>query len=433
MKDAAGVAPRERTSRKLDTALLGLIAPSSRGVARFRCRSSGQVLVFFVLMLPILLAGVVLVLEVANLFLVRRDAQGAADLAALVAARSLPTNPAKARGDALALAAANGYPSGEVVATTPYGGSDTRIEVVITTTVRSIVLPLVGGETVPVDARAVAVNSSVTLGSYAIFALHDACRSGEPEKAIDWSGSSDTVNGSIHSRSGMTVSGADNIVGAGYPITYECAGLYSETGNNPGIRPRASPEPCPGLFEDTPCLRSEEPPLEYDWGTFNTSPNFACDWIRASGDFDLAADGSWWDGGSKSSKRLRAGKYCAPSGAIKLAESGVTVIGYMGRSGVTFVADKVDVSGSDYELTPYDRRVIAFANSDQPDALKFGGSTGAYTGLLYAPSGTVEMSESTNSTLLGGIIADRVRINGSSLTINGTIGERSGGYQYLVE
>jgi Putative Flp pilus-assembly TadE/G-like len=409
-----------------------LSAPSG-GIARRWRRPDGQILVFFVLFLPVLLAVIALVLEVSMIYLVRRDAQGAADLAALAGAASLPTNPTQARADASSLAAENGYAGDDVALTTPYRGSSMSLEVVITTTVRPILMPLVGIDAMPVSARAVAENSLAGLGTVAIYALHGDCRSGEPGTSIDWSGSSNVVNGDIHSRSGITVSGSGNVVGPSNSVTYECDGLHRESGDNPGILPSANPEACPGPFEETPCLRAEGPPLEHDWDTFNTSPSFRCDWSVPTGDFDLAVDGSWWHGGLKISKSLRAGKYCAPGGTIKLAESGVSVVSYQGRSGVTFVADKIDISGSDFELAPYDRDVLAFARSDQPGAIKFAGSTGSFTGLLYAPNGTVETSGSTSSTLLGGIIAGRVKLDGSSLTINGTIGTGPAREPRLVE
>src|SRR5918999_2506919 len=151
-------------------------------------RDSGQSLALFAVMLSALIAFMALGIDAANLFAQRRNAQSVADLAALSGARSLPSDAATARANALAIASANGYPSG-VTVTTPYGGDNKRIEVSILRAVPTFFMPFLGVSTVDVGARAVAKAESTTTAAHAIFAGRSTCPDSESYKTLDWSGS----------------------------------------------------------------------------------------------------------------------------------------------------------------------------------------------------------------------------------------------------
>src|SRR5687767_5531938 len=99
-----------------------------------RSRARGQALTLFTLVAPVMLAFMALGLDAAHAFLERRDAQGAADLAALAGARFLhdevtPADQADARAAAVAVGVANGYAAAQVTATTPWGGDVDKIHV----------------------------------------------------------------------------------------------------------------------------------------------------------------------------------------------------------------------------------------------------------------------------------------------------------------
>ena len=117
-------------------------------------RGRGQTLVFFVILLPGMLAFCALGLDAGNVYVERREMQAAADLAALAAARLLP-NVATATAKAQSIATANGYAS-TVTALTPYGGDATKIEVTITHPIDTFFLRLLGVSTMNVSARSVA-------------------------------------------------------------------------------------------------------------------------------------------------------------------------------------------------------------------------------------------------------------------------------------
>ena len=201
-------------------------------------------------------------------------------------------------------------------------------------------------------------------------------------------------------------------------------------GSNAQIPPVADPEACPGATTNTPCLRDEVPTLLPTYAEFYSGCHY-----QVIGDFDVAGnDGPWFDNGDKGTGRLRAGKYCA-TGLLKISASDISVIDHLGRTGISLVADKIDISGSNFTLLPpYDEGILAFANSADPDALKFAGSTGQFEGLVYAPNGMIETSGSTNSTLEGALIANRITLNGSSLDIVGTWagGEAEAGVQDIA-
>lgn len=119
--------------------------------------SSGQVLPLFALSLVVLLGLVGLGLDAAQAFVERRDAQGAADLAALSGARSLPGEPVTARADARTIAISNGYDDAEITVTTPYEGDPSRIKVAIDSKARLNFMPVLGVDELDVPGAAVAI------------------------------------------------------------------------------------------------------------------------------------------------------------------------------------------------------------------------------------------------------------------------------------
>jgi hypothetical protein len=382
--------------------------------------SSGQTLALFAILAPGLLALMGLGLDGAQIFLERREAQGAADLAALAGVRSLPDDPTLAVTDARTVGVAHGYTQAQVVPVTPYGGDQSRIEVAIDSSVSPLFLPALSilglGDfsSVDVSARAVAQAEWITATSdgYAIFAL-EGCPS--LQKSVDISGSSSFLVGRVHSNSDVYISGSTtsfngdvtSVCGSGYPAFHDGGG-----GNT------YDPAPTTGVTEPDPLGW-----LLTDW---------ACDFYAPStGTWDLASNGVWWVGGSKSSKTLRPGTYCArgSSGTIKLGDSDIVISDivvdevYYGPGGVTFVAPyKVEISGSNFQLKPHERDALFVSYGNTDVAIKVSGSGGTWAGLMYAPNGTAEVSGSSNFNFTGGIIGERVKLNGSDATINGDAG-----------
>lgn len=382
---------------------------SSRWIGRGHAR--GQALPFFILVLPGLLVVLGLGIDAANLYLERRAAQMAADLAALAGARHLPAHPPQAVVMARDVAAINGWGT-TVAVNTPFETDPRRIEVVVRRDVPTFLLGLIDIDQVAVSARAVARNDPQTSGGYAVFAGRSNCGSGS-ELTLDWSGSSIGVTGQVHSNDGAKFGGGGNsIAGA---TTYSCANRF-ENGDSSN---RFTPAPA----------RVDVRP----WPVTFVPSQFACDWpsrgVAYDGNWDLNVDGPWWVNGRKSSKQLQPGVYCATgsSGGIKLSDSDI-------RGNVTFVATQtIDISGSNFDLTPYANGVLFYSQGTSDVALKVAGSGGRWQGIMYAPNGQVEISGSGNMTISGGIVAQTVKLGGSSFNITGTAGQVTTASLQLVD
>ena len=99
---------------------------------------------------------------------------------------------------------------------------------------------------------------------------------------------------------------------------------------------------------------------------------------------------------------------------------------------VTFVAGhRVEIAGSDFDLTPYREGVLMFSNGSHDQALKLSASGGDWIGLLYAPNSLAEVSGSDDWSLTGGIVAETVRLNGSNFDIIGQIQDGGAGKQRI--
>jgi Flp pilus assembly protein TadG len=376
----------------------------------------------FALMAPVMLVLMALGLDAAQAFVERRHAQGAADLAALAGARHLheavtSTEQDQARAAARSIASANGYPPTMVTVVTPYAGDVERILVTIDSGVSTFFMPILdlfaAGDhsSVEVDARAVAYGGYEEAGggAFAVLAL-EGCPS--PEKSVDFSGSNVDVIGRVHSNSDLYISGSDNDF-AGL-TTYTCGigeNPFHDGGGNNTFTP--SPASAPAEADPIDLARSD----------------FTCDWnASGSGMWDLSADGEWWVGGTKSSKTLRAGTYCSGTGSsdgIKLSDSDIIIEDIVsGPGGVTMVGQAyIEISGSNFQLHPHEHGVLFVSYGTSDVAVKVNGSSGAWAGKIYAPNGTAEVSGSSNLAISGGIVAKRVKLNGSGFTIDGSASE----------
>jgi hypothetical protein len=129
----------------------------------------GKALVMFALLLPVLLGMVGLVIDCGLLMAAQREAQNAADAAALAAAVASLSQQGDARDAATALAAQYNGLSDATLATFnhppaagPHTGSDRHYEVVVTYAVTTLFMPALGASrNQSVQARAVAGHEAV--------------------------------------------------------------------------------------------------------------------------------------------------------------------------------------------------------------------------------------------------------------------------------
>jgi hypothetical protein len=348
--------------------------------------SKGQTLALFAVVLIGLMWVMALGIDAAQMMLRQREMQSVADISTLAGARSLAEASGDATARACAVAISNGYTCpGEAVVTFP---GTLQIEVTVTRPVNTFFLGVFGVNTVPASARARAMGLPPVAGSgYAIFAGRAGCSS-DPSLTLDWSGSTVKVIGAVHSDGGIKMGGSTNTITG--PTTYVCAGQFDLSGSG-------------NVFTPVPTTTTDQayphPPSGYDYN-IPTSADFPCTFSR-NGDWDLP-------GGA-----LAPGVYCQTS------TSGTLKLGSTASGNVTFISrGKIDISASSSNLTPHTKGVLLYAAASGDAVIKVAGSNMTWAGYVYAPNGQVEYSGSTNNTLSGSIIGDRVKLNGSSLTID---------------
>ena len=103
-----------------------------------------------------------------------------------------------------------------------------------------------------------------------------------------------------------------------------------------------------------------------------------------------------------------------------ICATGWLILGESDVSGtVTLVAGEfLDVAGSNFDLTGYWNDVLFYSAGSSDEALSVQGSGGSWTGFIHAPNGLAKVSGSSNLTINGSIIADRIQLSGSDVTID---------------
>lgn len=391
-----------------------------RGNDRRRA-GAGQTLALFAVVLPGLIAAMALGVDGANLALSYRDAQSAADLAALSGSRTLSaTNPSiaefnNAEARAVSVAASNGFPTG-VTATAPYdvngdgdiddgtGAPDERhhVEVLIDSSVQMFFLPILGVSTMDLGVRALAGSEwSVAAGQLpAIYAgcggVGGTCT--DAYKAIDWSGQNNTSIGGVVSNGGALIATAPNT----FTGESTANGQWNSVGGN--------------TYSETP--RSFAPDMAWPAGVPRTMADFDC----TAGPTTFVKNGklelkNYYLTGTT----LKPGLYCATGSSAEIILGDSNVIG----NGVTLVSNgKIEISGANFNLSYFhSSKTLMFANGQGSavgdPVIKIAGSDGSWNGLIIAPRGQVEFSGQNTSTQGGGsVIADRVKLAGSNLYID---------------
>ena len=85
---------------------------------------------------------------------------------------------------------------------------------------------------------------------------------------------------------------------------------------------------------------------------------------------------------------------------------------------VTLVAQgEVNVSGSQFTLTPYWSDVLLFTEDSTSSAMDLSGSGGDWEGILLAPYGQVKVAGSNSQSISGSIVADSIETSGSNWSL----------------
>ena len=385
--------------------------------ARPRRHASGQALVVVALGMAVLIAAVGLAIDGGRLFLERREAQGAADHAALTVAQSFCSGESltAAEADGLASAADNGYDddgvTNDVAITTP---SANRFRVRVSTRTDTMFMRVLGISEFDVAATALTGCSPAgPSGPGAVYAGGDDCNGGK--YAFDVSGSTSRVFGGVHANSNVNIGGAnnrftDNPIAPPDPFTYSQSlnpSLATILANGNTFEPGYPAYVLPPAGGWAP-----------GWGPTDITPAM----LQAYKDLAIANGTSFT---TKVTTITTDGVYYTTS------TEGMDIGGVSGTHNVVLVAENgpVKFSGSNGVFSPYEHAdlprdgILILSNMDkgvkkcEEATIEIAGGGNDWNGVLWSPRGQISMSGSSSDSFDGSLVGWSVKLNGSDLTI----------------
>jgi Tfp pilus assembly protein PilX len=385
----------------------------------------GQVLVIVSLGFVVLIGMLGLAIDGGRGYWERRQAQNAADHAALAAAWASchSLSPQTAGQQA---ATDNGFTHNGTTTWVEITGSSGTWQAIVRSRLSTTFASVLGFQTITAAGRAKARCESSTGIGYAIFAGGDHCGSDSSKLGLDFAGSNNTVTGDVHSNFNVNVGGDNN----------EFDGAFTHVGTeshhvNTDFYPVA-PGPGPVAPNDYP-----QPSGVLGWPI-----TFSADHYRQLADADMDGvddnplDDYFYVNGTISGSFISTngpGVYYA-TGLIDADLSGLGTLANPFK--VTLVAggspssdqsdDKVKISGSNMFLEPYEAdKLLAFSDLDfapsdwvkrcTEPGVQMSGSNNSWKGYIYAPTSQADFNGSSGSTLNGSIIAWSVKMSGSSV------------------
>lgn len=399
-------------------------------MGRKNSNESGQSIVIMAFAIIVLMGIMAVAIDGGRIYTQRRDAQNAADAAALNGARALCRDE-DYEAAALEVAARGGYSgAGVIEVNNPPVRSDSpvinddQVEVVITATIGSgFIAPIIyQGE---INTRVLAVGDCLRgelSGSGAAIFAGGQC----PGNEVDVNGSQVTIIGGVHSNGDVQVTGG----GTGIIIT---GTVSHNTGTNvpnqnttvyppDGNPTQTTPQNYPIDLEYAHFVPGTEPYAENNedgWAytavmAFNPAHYH---YFPESNGFVNMGDLQPYMNGND----LEEGVYVTPVGFKFSGGSANNMLG----DDVTFVTrGEIDYSGNGTHLRPYFAGLLmltdGFVNGGQCDnnpVIKLSGSNFSWGGIIFAPNGGVNMSAASNGTFYGSIIAGQVDLSGSNIQI----------------
>jgi len=330
----------------------------------------------------------------------RRNAQAAADLAALAAATQLhdpsdPNGAAIAKGEEFARR--NGYdPSSDsditVTVEPGYSGSDT-VKVTIDEHGGSLFAGIFGITSMDVGATAVAAYGQSPPGpDVALFASSSDCNAG---RTLDIQAQHLDVTGSTHSNGSIHVEGPDDNFSG--PVTWACPNGFTEAPQQNG-----SYQPPPRM------VGNQSVPLDLKW----TDIEPYCDGIT-SGNL-VISDLSPWQNKVVCATGDLTLNVNATQAHMTLAAQGRVLI--LGAGNNLQPADKLAGSGFDHLL------FYSYSSSAALPAIEVTAVGGEYTGYFHAPNSRVVFNGLQDVRVNGAIVAQTVVVRGSSLRFTALAG-----------
>lgn len=424
---------------------------------------SGQAIVIIALVALALIAIMGLAIDGGRLLFLRRDAQNAADAAAIAAGRAMCQNNPNFLNIGLAAAETNGFDDRGL--TSDRNGNEVEInapplnagvpispecvgcylEAMVTAEIPPSFIGIVYGGPLQATGKAIsACNQHLTgedeVGLRALFGLSDSCE-------VDITGSDFVVEGGMHSNNQLkygsagTVSGPATYTGSlklpgGLDITFQPGSGSSDFDTLTGLCERScfssAPDDGSGGSEGETC---DVPESDAPYRTCDTQPDplaYHIEDFRSGGQYAAAAsargeyypfihdkcrsqDVEAWLNSLISGTSLPNGLYYTNC-SVDLNQNLLT-------GNITLVSeDTIHLSGGSQSLKPYMLDLLLFANggSDKcsEKAVQFSGSSNEWWGNIYAPHGEAKFSGSLNSTtLMGCIVAYDIDFSGSNNVI----------------
>lgn len=405
---------------------------TTRQASALHRRERGQVLPLFALGLVALLALTGLGLDGARVYLERREAQGAADLAALSAARFLPADATAATNEAIAVAALNGFTITAEDVTTPYQGQAGQIKVDIPTGVSMFFTPVLGIFDTDVNASAAAVHEEAVVGAEgvpwagpAILAYDNVC---DQNDTLKWDAHDTTINGDVVTNSGGDINGSNNVMNGG-ETWYTTASCTSSLFIDPAQNPDPDFQPVTDLTYYP--LDATSPPFD------NPVTNGLCDYMMIVDEIPV-------DAGSTPPNQIADGIYCRVEtvDATSLAFHKKLVVKTAGSwcDNCTFIADLIQSSAADTSFEPElsvtddgsgtwcrmstgntcgGYPIFTYSPGLDKDGINFSGTNQHFDGLMFSPYGTTHYTGHDAQVYDGAIWSRVVEIIGSGFQLNG--------------
>jgi hypothetical protein len=356
-------------------------------------RERGQTLILFLVVATVILVIGVIVVDVGLWLSERRQAQSAADMAALAAASQLRNSNGAATAKGQEFARRNGFDdsrnSVSVAVTPQFNGDPDLVEVVIRQGSPSMFGQIFGFTNVTIGARAVArVQDASTSQGYAVFSDDSNCGGGGD---LDIWGNNTTITGAVHSNSDIDINGNNgNYNGL---LTWVCSGGFDNNGNNNSFNP--APQR----------VSVRTPPIDLTFGQFPCNVTF-------NSNVNLASINSLWVNNNPNTRQLKDNVICSTRN-LSLSTSNV-------RGRVTLVAaGLVSISGNNLNLTPLWNNIQVFSSSSNSTAIDLDGNQGRYEGFIHAPNGGAEI-QGNQIQITGSVVADRIDLRGNNVTIDGS-------------
>ena len=363
---------------------------------KYRDDECGQVLVLTVLSMTLLLAFLAFAIDVGLLFRAKRNAQIAADAAAVAAALDYQYNTSvtSAKSAGQAAATANGFTNGSngVVVTVnvpPTSGPDQQTgyaEAIVTQSNQTILMGILGPKTVTVGARAVAGTSGP--GSACIYTL------GSTGITESGSGAIDVPNCNIDDNGGITMSGSGDITANQVNIK----GSYTHSGSG-------TVTPSPTTFGGaTDPMASVTPPTAQ-------SP---CHAYVGSVPASLSPGCYSFVLSSNATVNLASGQYTftgiTSSGNLTFNGTAVTI--YMPTGGITG-SGNVGLNITAPTSGPQDGVALWLPSSNTSGITLSGTTTTSFQGIIYAPKSNLTVSGSTGLSLTTDLIVSNITSSGN--------------------